>query len=126
MELELKVRSYECDLQGIVNNAVYLNYLEHARHEFLLASGINFAELHEKGFDLVVIRSELDYKKSLVDTDEFKIVSALVKESRLKFCFKQKILRKDELILEAKIFATCIERVRSKPCVLEEIEKLLG
>lgn len=40
------VRDYECDLQGVVNNAAYLNYLEHARHEMLRLSGIDFAELH--------------------------------------------------------------------------------
>jgi len=37
-----QVRDYECDLQGIVNNAVYLHYLEHTRHEFLKQSGIDF------------------------------------------------------------------------------------
>ncbi|MBU2223338.1 MAG: acyl-CoA thioesterase, partial [Gammaproteobacteria bacterium] len=28
--VDFKVRDYECDMQGIVNNAVYFNYLEHA------------------------------------------------------------------------------------------------
>ena len=28
-ELKMKVRDYECDLQGIVNNANYQHYLEH-------------------------------------------------------------------------------------------------
>jgi acyl-CoA thioester hydrolase len=37
--LEMKVRDYECDMQGIVNNAVYQNYLEWARHEYLLSRG---------------------------------------------------------------------------------------
>ena len=71
--LNLSVRDYECDLQGIVNNAVYLNYLEHARHEFLLANGISFAKLHDDGVDAVVTRSEVDYKKSLKSRDTFTV-----------------------------------------------------
>ena len=47
-ELKMKVRDYECDLQGIVNNANYQHYLEHTRHEFLTSVGISFARLHEE------------------------------------------------------------------------------
>ena len=53
-ELPMKVRDYECDLQGIVNNANYQHYLEHTRHEFLLSAGVSFAGLHEQGVDPVV------------------------------------------------------------------------
>ena len=45
-ELKMKVRDYECDLQGIVNNANYQHYLEHTRHEFLSSTGVSFAALH--------------------------------------------------------------------------------
>ncbi len=61
-ELLFSVRDYECDLQGVVNNAVYQNYLEHARHVFLKEQGIDFAALAREGVNLVVIRAELDYK----------------------------------------------------------------
>jgi len=56
-QLKLKVRDYECDIQGIVNNAVYQNYLEHTRHEFIKTAYIDFAKLHEEGIDPVVYRA---------------------------------------------------------------------
>ena len=56
-ELLMKVRDYECDLQGIVNNANYQHYLEHTRHEFLLSIGLSFAEMSAAGYDFVVSNS---------------------------------------------------------------------
>ena len=47
-ELEMKVRDYECDMQGIVNNANYQHYLEHARHEFLQSTGTAFVDMREQ------------------------------------------------------------------------------
>ena len=67
----MKVRDYECDLQGIVNNANYQHYLEHARHEFLLSTGVSFAALHEQGVDPVVARINMAFKTPLRSGDEF-------------------------------------------------------
>ena len=47
-KIDLQVRDYECDMQGYVNNAIYQNYLEHARHEYLQRLGINFAILAKR------------------------------------------------------------------------------
>jgi acyl-CoA thioester hydrolase len=69
--LEFTVRDYECDLQGIVNNANYQHYLEHTRHEFLVSKGVSFADLHEKGLDLIVTRVVIDYKFPLRSRDKF-------------------------------------------------------
>ena len=51
-ELEMEVRDYECDIQGIVNNANYLHYMEHTRHKFIKTIGLDFAGLHERGIDV--------------------------------------------------------------------------
>ena len=55
-QLDFKVRDYECDLQGIVNNANYQHFYEHTRHEFLIENGISFAKMHDAGVDFVVAR----------------------------------------------------------------------
>jgi|GEM_PF-99843 len=64
-ELPLKVRDYEVDSQGIVNNANYLHYLEHTRHEFCESRGLTFREMQERGIDPVVNRIEIDYHTPL-------------------------------------------------------------
>jgi acyl-CoA thioester hydrolase len=62
--VSFKVRDYELDMQGIVNNSVYFNYLEHARHEYLITKGVDVAALAKEGINLVLVRSEIDYKAS--------------------------------------------------------------
>ncbi len=64
-ELPIKVRDYEVDAEGIVNNAVYLHYLEHTRHEFCEWAGFSFREMHEAGIDPVLSRVEIDYIRPL-------------------------------------------------------------
>lgn len=92
--LEMKVRDYECDLQGVVNNANYLHYMEHTRHEFLLTLGEDFESLHRKGTDLFVRKVELTYLRSLRSGDLF--VSALAMErSGAKLCFRQDLYLTD-------------------------------
>lgn len=69
--LDFKVRDYECDLQGVVNNANYQHYFEHTRHEFLLSLGEDFAALHDAGIDTYVYRITINFKKSLRSGDSF-------------------------------------------------------
>jgi acyl-CoA thioester hydrolase len=123
---ELQVRDYECDLQGIVNNAVYQNYLEHARHEYLNSRGLDFAELTALGVIIVVIRAELDYRQALRPGDRFSVSVAVKRLGRLKLVFEQEIRRlaDDELMLQAQITAVSLkEGVR--PYFPEELSKLL-
>lgn len=103
-ELDFKVRDYECDLQGIVNNSVYQNYLEHTRHEFLLANNVCFSELHLQGIDAVVARIEIAYKTPLRSRDEF-VCRLNVKKDGVKYVFDQAIFRKadNKLCVKAKV-----------------------
>lgn len=124
-ELEFKVRDYECDMQGVVNNGVYQNYLEHARHELLLSREINFAQVTAAGINLVVVRAELDYKKSLTSNDRFVVRSSLRQISRLRFEFQQNIFRRPEetLILTARITGTAVNE-KGRPHLPEVLAEL--
>ena len=104
-ELEFSVRDYECDLQGIVNNAVYQNYYEHARHQFLLGKKIDFAGLHNEGIDLIVSRVEIDYKFSLRSGDLFLVTVTTRREGHLRLIFEQDIFKlpENKLVSHAKV-----------------------
>lgn len=125
-EVVMGVRDYECDMQGIVNNGVYQNYLEHARHEYLKQLGIDFADYARRGINLVVIRAELDYKLPLTSDDGFSVSVKLERESRARFAFHQEIRRlsDDKLAMKAKITGTAIND-RGRPSIPAELDQLL-
>lgn len=91
-ETKMMVRDYECDIEGIVNNANYLHYTEHTRHLFLKACGLSFAEMHRKGVDAVVARMNLQFKTPLTCDDEFISRLGLHKEG-IRYVFNQDIYR---------------------------------
>ena len=126
-QLELKVRDYECDMQGVVNNGVYQNYLEHARHEFLQSRGINFAEVTATGINLIVTRAELDYKNSLVSNDLFVVRSLVRQVSRVRFEFQQDVFRlpDETLMLAARITGTSLNQ-KGRPFVPEILLQLFS
>lgn len=121
-ELKFKVRDYECDLQGIVNNSVYQNYLEHTRHEFLKSIGLDFAHLFRDGIKAVVARVDIAYKASLQSGDEF--ISRLnVEREGIKYIFKQDIYRlpDEKLCIKGKITSVNVENGRlAMPQVIED------
>ncbi len=120
------VRDYECDMQGVVNNAVYQNYLEHSRHEFLKSLGLDFAELTRRKVNLVVVRAELDYRASLVSGDSFEVLTRAERVSKLRFGFRQRILRSSDgkVMLEGFVIGTSLNE-RGRPCLPAEIDEAI-
>ena len=108
-ETRMEVRDYECDIEGIVNNANYLHYLEHTRHLFLKSRNLSFAEMHRKGVDAVVARMNLQYKVPLRCDDEF--VSRLsVSKEGIRYVFRQDIYRlpDEKLCVKAVVELVCL------------------
>ncbi len=122
-----EVRDSELDAQGIVNNAVYFNYMEHARHKYAKSLGIDFFEMHKQGFDLVLVHTEIDYKAPLKSGDEFIVNSKLEVYGRIRFIFIQEIIRKSDckIVAFGKNTVTCINRATGRPELTDKLKSLL-
>jgi len=124
--VEFIVRDYECDLQGVVNNANYQHYLEHARHEFLISKGISFVDLHNEGIDLIVTRVEIDYKYPLRSRDRFVVKIDIKRDGNARLVFIQDIYRLSDqkLIVQARV--TGVATKQGRPVPPGKIVKQLG
>lgn len=109
--LEIAVRDYELDSEGIVNNAIYLHYLEHTRHAFVKQEGIPFGSLTSEGLVPVVRRMTIDYHVPLRSGDV--MLSALwIEREGARFIFHQDIFKKGsgEHVVSAVVTIVCMEQ----------------
>ena len=122
---EMKVRDYECDLQGIVNNANYQHYMEHSRHELLDSLGVNFGKLHEDGIDAMVAKITIEYKIPLRSGDRF-VVGINMERKGPKIIFYQDIYRLPDgkLCTKGTVETICVENGRlTRGAIFDEIFK---
>lgn len=100
---EIIVRHYECDSYGHVNNANYLNYLEHARGEYLKAIGFDYKGYMDAGFGLYVIKISITYKSPAFPEESLEISTRVLKRRKASGTFFQVIKRGETTICEAEV-----------------------
>lgn len=105
--IEIGVRDYELDSEGIVNNAVYQHYLEHARHQFLCKVGYSFAQMEAEGLTPVVSRVEINYKLSLRSGD-VAVCRLWIERKGIRFVFHQDIYNKATGALAVQAIVTSV------------------
>ena len=108
-QTELKTRDYECDAQGVVNNANYQHYLEVTRHEFIESVGQSFYDWHLRGIDVMVSKIVINYKASLHGGEAF--ISCLnIRRTGVRYIFDQEIYRTSDgkLCISAEVHCVCV------------------
>lgn len=124
---EARVRDYELDSQGIVNNAVYLNYFEQARNDYVRKLGINFLEYYEAGYYFVMAAVEIQYRSPLRLEDEFYVTATITGFDKRRIYMEQEIKRKDtdKVVARAKATLACMDYRTGRAAMPEMLQKHL-
>lgn len=113
-----EVKDSELDSLGVVNNANYFIYCEHARHLYAKSLGFPFSSFLVDGYSMLIFRSEMDYKKPLVADDEFMVETKFeVKRSRLLMEQHIRRVQDNQLILQALFQGTGIKIETGRPAL---------
>ena len=122
---ELETRDYECDLQGVVNNANYQHYLEYTRHKWLQSRGQSFQQWHNQGIDVMLSEINIRYKTPLHGQEEFVSCLNLHREGA-RFIFDQDIYRKSDMKLCINATVTVVSVVNGRLSKGDEVAQYLG
>ena len=108
-QIEMTTRDYECDVQGVVNNANYVHYLEATRHAWLQSEGFSFRKWHDEGIDMMVSEIDIRYKTPLRGQERFLSCLNLHRDGA-RFIFEQDIYRQDDgqLCVSAQVSVVCL------------------
>ena len=117
-----KVRSFECDFYGHVNNAIYLNYLEFARMETLEAKGLSLAKIKAEGFMLVIRQIDIHYRFPATVNDVITIRTSMKSHSNTTCTFFQQIVcSSDEKILAEADVTWAVTNLEGRPVRIPQI-----
>lgn len=123
-ESPIKIRVFECDMQGVVNNAYYHNLLEQTRIDFFESIGIDLVELlNDQGIDLIVYQASIQYRSPIVSGETVRSCLNMRRENA-RFVFLQDFRRENgELCLKSRVDIVVIKD--GKPTRGELLAQLL-
>ncbi|MDN9011875.1 thioesterase family protein [Brevibacillus laterosporus] len=120
------VRSTEVDFIGHVNNAKYLEYMEWARFDWLIAEGYTIEELQRRHIFPVVVNMNVNYRSELVMGDEITIHTTLVNVGKRSFVIKHELHHeKKGLVADGLVTMVMIDQTKRRAVELpNELKEL--
>lgn len=109
-EIQIDVRYYETDGQGVVHHANYFKYFELARVEMLRAMGHEYADLEREGVLLVVHSVSCKYHRPARFGDRLRIVTKVARATLARIDHQYRVLVGEELVAEASSTIACVDR----------------
>jgi len=93
--LETVVRCTETDVNGHLNNAKFVEYLEWGREEWYESHGFAYDRLEELGAITVVVKIDLNYRQPCHQGDRLRIITSPQRRGRSSFALAQRIEKSD-------------------------------
>ena len=101
---QIRVRSTDLDSFGHVNNAVYLQYLEIARCDYMRQVGLSFNDFDKWNALPVVVEARLRYYHSLIADDLIEVQGTFPEWQRSSFLIDFEIVKNKEIrVLTARL-----------------------
>jgi acyl-CoA thioester hydrolase len=122
-KITIKVRFNEVDMLGVCNNAVYINYFEHARLEYVKAAGlIPEGGIFSDGKLFFMVRNEINYCGHSFYDDELDVYSKISYIKNSSFGYDHIIVRKktEEIIVDGKGVVVFVDPKTRKSTSLTE------
>lgn len=89
----VSVRYLEVDAQGVVFNSWYLAYFDDAMTAFLAARGLPYKSMLAAGFDVQLVRSEIDWRSGLRWQDAVEVAVSTARIGRTSFALDFEVRR---------------------------------
>lgn len=126
--IEIVVRSTEIDVNGHVNNAKYLEYLEWGREEWYEKANLDYNTFLAMGIQTVTVNININYRKECRQNDRLTIVTKPEKVGRTSFVLKQEIFnQRNELVCDALVTSvTMNSETRKSTPVPDPLAKLFN
>lgn len=113
--LSIRVYYEDTDFSGVVYHASYLRFMERGRTELLRAQGADQGELHADGAGVafVVRKMTIEYLKPARMDDMIDVVTTSRDVRGASMTLEQRVLRGDELLVEASVTVACVKNGRA-------------
>ena len=127
LSAKLRVRSYELDAYGHVNNATYLQYLEFARGEYMKQMGIAFRHDMDDKIRFFVVNANLNFKAPALIDEELELIGRVSKMGNSSFSIKQDIYNtaNNVHVLDAEVTIVFIDESNKPTRIPENYRKML-
>jgi len=109
-EIEVDVRYYETDGQGVVHHANYFRYFELARVEMLKAMGHAYADLEREGIFLVVHSIACKYHRPAKFGDRLRINTKVLRATMARIEHAYQVFVGASLLAEGTSTIACVDR----------------